>query len=301
MAAMMETLDVLFVVCLTLSNIFGTSCVSKGKFSRIDGYMLSSGGPKFHYTTLSCGIRCFHNTSCLSFNYHVKTEECQFNIYSPYTKPLDVLQAPEWALYNLKRDNDWKLVFRAKAGNNLSPYHTWMGTSSPPTPVEDGCLLMTGTSNCTSIYRSHVLTTWDSESISEVKLEMYKDGNMTVNIRFNGTGSTYTNWFDHNRLIDSGWSTMSKNRTFNFFSLRGDCKRTFFVNEFYLICPKDLGWMIVIDPIVGSCPCGYDTQSDKPAFLFAQGDNVTRWENNDYGRADVLAVFIKRWLGHWNR
>ncbi|XP_033761059.1 uncharacterized protein LOC117342879 [Pecten maximus] len=153
---------------------------------------------------------------------------------------------------------------------------------------------MTGTSNCTSIYRSHVLTTWDSESISEVKLEMYEDGNMTVNIRFNGTGSNFTNWFDHNRLIDSGWSTMSQNRTFNFFSLQGGFMRTFFINEAYKGCPKDRGWMIVIDPNVGYFPCGYEAQPNKPAFLYARGENITRWGDNDYGLADVLAVFIKR-------
>ncbi|XP_033761061.1 uncharacterized protein LOC117342881 [Pecten maximus] len=289
-------MNALSVFCLLVSNILGTSFASKGKFIRTNGYMLSNGSliSNFDYSRQSCAMTCFQIAACVSFNYHAQTQECQFNSVSPYTDPLSVLEAQGWALYHLQRDDDWELVFRAKAGNNLSPFNTWMGTSSPPTPVEDGCLLLTGTSNCTSIYRSHVLTTWDSESISEVKLKMYKDGNTTVNIRFNGTGSTYTSWFDNNRLIDSGWSTLSQNRTFNYFSLQGVCQRTFFMNEVFNGCPNDLGWMTVIDWNINCGVCGYDIQSDQPAFLFAPGENVVRWDSNDYERADVLAVFIKR-------
>ncbi|XP_033761125.1 uncharacterized protein LOC117342936 [Pecten maximus] len=249
---------------------------------------------KLNYTRRNCAITCFQSTTCLSFNYHVQTQECQFNTDSPYTKPLDVLEAPGWALYHLQRDTDWELVFRAQANNSLSPYQTWMGNSSPPNPVEDGCRLMTGTSTCTSIYRSDVLTTWDSESISEVQLHMYHKGRRVVYIRFNGTGSTLTNWFSVDRLIDSGWSTMSQSRTFNSFSLKAGSERRFFINQNYGGCPYDVGWMVVIDIDTNIKPCVWDSMSNRPVFLFAPGEDVTRWIDFVHREADVLAVFIKR-------
>ncbi|XP_069103862.1 uncharacterized protein [Argopecten irradians] len=203
----------------------------------------------------------------------------------------------QYKCYNLFTDSDWELVFRAQAYNNLSPYNAWMGTLSLPTPAEDGCRLMTNTSTCTTIYRSGILDLWESESLSEVQLEMYKDGQRVVNIRFDGIGSTIDDWFDISRLIDSGWSKLNKNSTFNFFELRGAGERTFYMNQRFRGCALDRGWMMVADVnATARWFCDYDNNhTGFPAFLYAPGEDVMLWQDPtfDYGLADVLAVFIK--------
>ncbi|XP_060079373.1 uncharacterized protein LOC132558784 [Ylistrum balloti] len=242
---------------------------------------------------IKCADMCLQ-TSCLSINYHSQNEECQLNTDSPYTNPVIVQEVQDWAIYFLQKDNDWEMVFRAMSNNGLRTADAWMGTPPPPTPVEEGCRLLTTSSTCTSIYRSEHLNTWNSENISEVKLELYKAGVRVVNIRFDGKGSNYIDWFGTNRLIDSGWKTMSKSRLFEHFSIYGFCWRKFYINQSFGGCSNDQGWMVVIDVNLESCSCRYDIQSDRPAFLFAPGEDITRWNNHNYDRADVLAIFIKR-------
>ncbi|XP_021364995.1 uncharacterized protein LOC110457871, partial [Mizuhopecten yessoensis] len=150
-------------------------------------------------------------------------------------------------VYYVFVENDWELVFRAQSNNSLSPYAAWMGTLSLPTPVQDGCRLMTETFTCTTIYRNDVLDMWSSGNITEVQLELYRGGSRVVYVRFDGRGSALTNWFSIDKLIDSGWSTMSKSRTFNYFSIHGADERRFFINQNYGSCPVDAGWMAVID------------------------------------------------------
>ncbi|XP_060079353.1 uncharacterized protein LOC132558769 [Ylistrum balloti] len=280
-----------------LTNIIEIVCASNGKFIKINGYKLSGAFSIWNFyfngTRLKCAETCLQ-TTCLSFNYHSQTEECQLNTESHYTNPLIVQEAQDWALYYLHKENDWELVFRAQAYNNISPYNAWMGTLSLPTLVEEGCLLLMNTSTCTTIYRNDILNTWDSESISEVKLELYQAGVTVVNIRFNGTGSNYTDWFSIDRLIDSSWDAMSKSRDFNHFTLLATEKRRFFINQNYGGCPNDVGWMAVIDAGSNIAGCAWDSMLIRPAFLFAKGEDATRWMQFDHGFADVLAVFIKR-------
>ncbi|XP_069103837.1 uncharacterized protein [Argopecten irradians] len=239
-------------------------------------------------STTTCAIMCFNigNQHCLSFNYHHMNGECQLNADSPYTKPSAVKEAADWAIYYLQKEDDWELVFRAHAYSNLSPYNVWMGTSLPLLPAEDECRLLTST-QCTTIYRNEVLDTWDSENITEVQLELYEDGNRVVYLRFDGVKSTKDNWFDANRLIDSSWSMMSINSEFNHFSILGMCQRTFYINKDFGGCVNDLGWMIIMDPLMSLCSCGYDNNHPgKPAFLYARGQTVTRWEHNEKANVD---------------
>ncbi|XP_060079355.1 uncharacterized protein LOC132558770 [Ylistrum balloti] len=241
----------------------------------------------------TCAVECFQ-TECLSINYQSETKECQLSKDSPYTNPVLVQEAQYWEIYYLQKENDWELVFRAQAHNNISPYNAWIGTLSLPTLVEEGCLLLMNTSTCTTIYRNDILNTWDSESISEVKLELYKAGVRVVNIRFDGKGSNYIDWFGIDRLIDSGWETLTKHRTFNHFTLWGSEWRRFLINQYYGGCPFDSGWMAVIESNRNMEFCAWESSSIRPVFLFARGEDVTRWINYDHGFADVLAVFIRR-------
>ncbi|XP_060079357.1 uncharacterized protein LOC132558772 [Ylistrum balloti] len=272
-------------------------CESDGTFKRISGHKLSGANLilkyQFSNPIIACAVECFQ-TECLSINYHSETKECQLCKDSPYTNPVLVQEAQYWEIYYLQKENDWELVFRAQAYNNISPYNAWMGTLSLPTLVEEGCLLLMNTSTCTTIYRNDILNTWDSESISEVKLELYKAGVRVVNIRFNGTRSTYTDWFGINRLIDSGWETLSQSRHFPNFSVRGPCQRSFYINQYFRGCRYDKGLILVNDLNYNPCPCTYDTTSNRPEFMYAPGEDVTQWEDYNYGQADVLAVFIKR-------
>ncbi|XP_021349778.1 uncharacterized protein LOC110448070 [Mizuhopecten yessoensis] len=150
-------------------------------------------------------------------------------------------------VYYVFVENDWELVFRAQSNNSLSPYAAWMGTLSLPTPVQ---------------------------------LELNRGGSRVVYVRFDGRGSTFTNWFGIDKLIDSGWSTMSKSRTFNYFSIHGTAERRFFINQNYGSCPVDAGWMAVIDTTSVYGPCEWDIKTKKrPAFLFAPTEDVTQWQN----------------------
>ncbi|XP_069103863.1 uncharacterized protein [Argopecten irradians] len=291
-------MGVLSRVFVIISAIFEVSCCSRGKFVRYNGYVLSGGGSLLNskHRITACAIKCFQLANCLSFNYHRQNQECQLNADSPYTTPLAVQEASEWAIYHLQRDGDWELVFRAQAYNNLSPYDAWMGTLPLPTPVEDGCRFITAAFTCTTIYRSRVLDMWDSEGITKVQLEMYKDGNRVVRIRLDGAGSTKDSWLAKDRLITSSWSTMDRSRTFNYFSLRGHLSRTFYLNqEFHNTCPNDLGWMMVQDLNVPRHVCDYDNDHPGfPAFLYTPGEDIIAWEHQNFGRADVLAVYIRR-------
>ncbi|XP_069104622.1 uncharacterized protein [Argopecten irradians] len=292
----MEAMRSLFTAAIFSMDIIVTvSDISYGNFIRIDGYKLTSpfAVGYYQFSRLKCAETCLQNI-CSAINYHVQTQECQLNSDTPYTNPEAVEEVQGWAIFYLQRDTDWELVFRAKANNSLSPYNTWMGTSSAPTPVQDGCRLMTGTFTCNSIYRSDVLDSWQSQSISEVKLEMYRHGKRVVRTHFNGTGSTFTDWFGIDRLIDSGWSTLNENRTFNYFQLLGSDSRRFFINQNYGGCSNDAGWMVVIDVDNGYRVCDWDSMVNRPVFKYAPGENATRWIEYAHEEADVLAVFLKR-------
>ncbi|KAH3857048.1 hypothetical protein DPMN_099645, partial [Dreissena polymorpha] len=162
----------------------------------------------------------------------------------------------------------WLTVFRGIPGIGVNPLDAWLngtGTTSDPT-----CRDTLGPS-CDKHYRDPLVDYWAAIRLTEVKIVFYK-GALEKLITFNGVGSSISNWFDINRVLDSSWTTLV-GKSYGYFSLEGDAGngRRFFTTSHYSHCWADRIFTLVIAKKVA--PCAFDLQSSYPQILFATGDD----------------------------
>eukprot|EP00105_Crassostrea_gigas_P023738 XP_011443729.2 PREDICTED: uncharacterized protein LOC105339720 [Crassostrea gigas] len=183
-----------------------------------------------------------------------------------------------------------ELMFRATPGVKLSVKDTWLGNTLPPT-AQDTCVSMETTS-CSSHYRNPRVDLWESLSISQVTLELYKYGSKVAFITFDGKDSNISDWFSSSRILDSSWSDVTPSTIYNSFSINGNCSRSFVVNKHSNGCLDEKGWLAVGEPATGCCP--WDIVPNKPSFLYSAVDDIVTFvsRSTDLGTAEAMAVFV---------
>nr|KAG5688311.1 hypothetical protein BaRGS_009943 [Batillaria attramentaria] len=141
-----------------------------------------------------------------------------------------------------------------------------------------GCLSVDGREPCDRHYRSSLLDVWPSTVIDKVRVSWYKEGEEQAYIEFDGKDSTYLNWFSKDKVVNSSFTDLSSEPQ-NYFSIMGGC-------------PNDEGWSVVLDK---ADPCDWGNSTEPyPIFLFSKLSTFVNWNNeNDVGRADVLAITVK--------
>uniref|UniRef100_K1QST1 Uncharacterized protein n=1 Tax=Magallana gigas TaxID=29159 RepID=K1QST1_MAGGI len=112
-----------------------------------------------------------------------------------------------------------ELMFRATPGVGLSVKDTWQGNILPPT-AQDTCISMETTS-CSSHYRNPRVDLWESLSIFQVTIELYKHGSKVAFITFDGKNSNINDWFSSSRILNSSWSDVTPSTIYNYFSIEG--------------------------------------------------------------------------------
>ena len=136
------------------------------------------------------------------------------------------------------------------------------------------------------------MTTWDS-SIDQVAFVVYRSGQRSAFVVFDGTGTDSQTWFSDTKVINSSWTDLTTTSK-NYFSIQGDDKthytleRRFFMNNYYNGCSLDMGWFIAVDSY-DTCTWGQTT--DYPLFLVSGSDKKSTLSSMQ--TADVFAVFVK--------
>ncbi|OPL33076.1 hypothetical protein AM593_09501, partial [Mytilus galloprovincialis] len=116
----------------------------------------------------------------------------------------------------------WTTVFVACPGNGKSVWDAWNAyagvTCATSSVVEDA-------DTCKQSHQSDpILNEWRSSHIEQVRLRLWKDGEIVVQMTFNGTDTYKFNWFTQRRLLASTYS-------YDTYEGRGDTQFTFFSSD----------------------------------------------------------------------
>ncbi|XP_071179142.1 uncharacterized protein [Mytilus edulis] len=152
--------------------------------------------------------------------------------------------------------------------------------------------------SCTNRHlRSPMIDNWNGSLIDQVKVELFKNGKLAVDIYFDGRGSTNDNWFTKERLRSNSFNDLTQMSTFNFFAMDGhqDHHRHFFIHRNYGGCPIDKGWMIIVDASdTGFRPCMFDKLPGMfyPYILYGPGRQMAHYYAGYYAVADMMIISI---------
>ncbi|XP_071164198.1 uncharacterized protein [Mytilus edulis] len=251
-----------------------------------------------HNSTNTCALYCLADIACVSANYNLVTTQCELNSKSPLDESANIEEDNEWKVLYSKENlppNSWELIFRGTAGIGVKIYDSYVGTVSLRTH-EVGCQLpVTHNLTCTTHYRDPILDIWSSQSILKVKVAMYKDSVMVMNMVFNNTDTGLnTDWYSQDHLAYSSYTDMTTfGITYNFFSIQGDeaIERRFYINNNYNGCPFDMGWIAVFDY---GFTCSYDIGLQYPAFAYMTNNIMGQWDLKAFQLADALAIYIQK-------
>eukprot|EP00105_Crassostrea_gigas_P006256 XP_011420121.1 PREDICTED: uncharacterized protein LOC105322915 isoform X2 [Crassostrea gigas] len=203
--------------------------------------------------------------------------------------------------------DDWALIFHAPSGNGEDVLNTWKTRHNNcdivsgicPCSMSDGCLppkarIETYKSPSKTL-RSPFIDYWDCLNINKVKFELNVQGDTVAFLEFDGRGSNYLNWFNNSRILNSSWTDLDKSETYNVFSIDTESMfgRNFFINKNNGVCHVRSGWLVVKEKTNITNLCEWDKHTTYPQFLYSQHGKVTRWIAKEYGKADVLNVYIQ--------
>ncbi|XP_060599275.1 uncharacterized protein LOC132752891 [Ruditapes philippinarum] len=213
-------------------------------------------------------------------------QSCQLETSSASGTCMNVLKTED-----LEQDG-WRMVFRGTSGNGHSVYHAWIDgkNSNPDKPIS-----MKRSHGLH--YRDNMVNHWSHLGIKLVKFAFYDADKEVAYVIFNGVDSDIRNWFDKKRVIDSSWGNLTSRSAFNYFSIPGhyvkDIDRRFFINRSYGGCPKDRGYLAVINSAVASPACLFDDQPSYPAFIYSKYNSADFFQRRMFGIADFMVVLIK--------
>eukprot|EP00105_Crassostrea_gigas_P001780 XP_011414077.1 PREDICTED: uncharacterized protein LOC105318574 [Crassostrea gigas] len=202
---------------------------------------------------------------------------------------------------------NWVLIFHATSGNGESVLNAWKARHNKcdivsgicPCSISNGCLppkaKLETFKPTTKTLRSPFIDYWDCLNINKVKFELNVQGDTVAFIEFDGRNSNFLNWFHNSRILNSSWTDVYKSQTYNFFSIDKETKfyRHFFINKSYGGCPQDFGWLAVKDSDNFSIACDWDKHSTFPQFLYSRNGKITRWNNMEFGKAEVLNIYVQ--------
>ncbi|XP_071177312.1 uncharacterized protein [Mytilus edulis] len=145
--------------------------------------------------------------------------------------------------------------------------------------------------------RSSIIDTWNGSVIDQVKVELFSNGKLGLQIYFDGYLSTSSNWFSMERLFNSSFNDLTKMSTSNFFSMDGDqtVDRHFYINSYYDGCSNDTTWMVVIDAADANYrPCFFDHLhgQEYPYILYGPDQHKVTLNDGTYTVADKMVISI---------
>ncbi|XP_071099668.1 uncharacterized protein [Haliotis cracherodii] len=249
----------------------------------------------------ACAVLCSReNSTCKSFNYKSSDGSCVLNQEELYTFDALFEETPAWAYYgpiaNGVSSSEWTLVFKAVSGSGINFKESWeqagVAHDQDLTNQNPAYFSKHGASSSYPFYRSHWLDDWSTAGIKEVKLGLYENGTEVMAMTFDGVGSSRDDWFSHARLRTHPYTVDLAAFSPTIFSLKGQLYRKFYITmsgEFNNC--NNFGWLIVVNIV--SNLCVFDKESPKPQFIYARGSEGTDFINEVYGKAEVLAVFVK--------
>ncbi|XP_077994469.1 uncharacterized protein LOC144448190 [Glandiceps talaboti] len=185
--------------------------------------------------------------------------------------------------------SEWQVLLKGVSRSGVSVYNMWVNN------MAIGC---DDDKNINSVenYRSSRVHQWENLSITHVKLSAYKQGREVVTVIFDGTGSTMTNWFNLDRVLESTWPNDLKSTSPNVFSIYGQAgsnfERRFFMSHSDNGCYGDSGWFVVLEK--GSpTQCSWEDPSGQvPVFLYSQTLSSSDWDTGIVGEAEVLTISV---------
>ncbi|GFO46698.1 collagen alpha-4(vi) chain [Plakobranchus ocellatus] len=189
---------------------------------------------------------------------------------------------------------EWRLVFRGTAYNNVALYPAYLHGTGIPLEVEQGCKQFNKSLPCINHYRNQdAVDNWIN--IDKVLFAIYKDDHIVKHVVFNGRGSTYTSWFHVGRVLLSSWDDLIT-QPHNIFSIVGETSpnsvRRFFMSlDYHRGCDGYRGWFFAFDTLHGGCPA--EKTAATPTFPYAAGNTFAVWTSANKALADAIGVFVK--------
>ncbi|XP_063447541.1 uncharacterized protein LOC134727082 [Mytilus trossulus] len=190
-------------------------------------------------------------------------------------------------------------IFVACPGNQQSVLTTWKTGTGLDYDIEHI------KNPCTNMNNQHIRSTmidkWDGLPIDQVKIELFKNGKLAVEIYFDGHSSTNSDWFSKDRLRSNSFNDLTQLSTTNIFSMDGDpyYDRRLFISKSYGTCYTDYGWFVVSDTSdTASRYCYFDRLPGKayPYILYAADQHVARFNyygyDNEVELADKMVISI---------
>ncbi|XP_071181292.1 uncharacterized protein [Mytilus edulis] len=208
-------------------------------------------------------------------------------------KLVDEIKDMKQLLSTKAEKKDFKPIFKACSGNKQSILDTW----KKPTMGGD---ISNIKDSCTNRHlRSTMIDNWNGSLIDQVKVELFRNEQLAVEMFFDGRDSTSSNWFTKNRLRSNSFNDLTRMTTFNLFSMDGDQLRDrhFFINRAYGGCPNDKGWMVVIDTAyANNRPCKYDKLPGKnyPYILHGPDQQLANYEHGKLENILVCTMLRRR-------
>ncbi|CAC5395483.1 unnamed protein product [Mytilus coruscus] len=211
-------------------------------------------------------------------NQQLKSNE---KVFALERKLVDDIKDMKHLLSTQAEKKDFKKIFVACNGNKQSILDTWKK------PTMGGDINNTKDSCTNRHLRSTMIDNWNGLLIDQVKVELFRNEQLAVEMFFDGRGSTSSNWFTKNRLplsaMGSTFSTLhSSDQLYD---------RHFFINRNYGGgCLDDKGWMVVIDTAdANNRPCKFDKLpgKDYPYILYGPDQQLAIY---DQGKSENILV-----------
>lgn len=266
---------------LPLYNL--ATVVKKDAFHRLSNQRVPNISSQYiTRSAVQCCVACNGHDDCQSVNYHHVNGSCQL---VPKLFPPLYITDNSWDVYSKR---DWHLVFVGLKGNGVDVYDSYVNGISTVTD-DVNCMTLNMTA-CGQNYRSPVINSWASLSITEVKYSLYKNGQEAAYAIFDGAESDAINWFSSTRLLHSSWTDALTWTPFRYFTIAGHAPtRRFAMTAFYGNCNTDLYFTVTITgPGFG---CTYENRVAYPQFIYSSTASPSTGVN--LVDADFMAIFIK--------
>ena len=158
----------------------------------------------------------------------------------------------------------------------------------------------------TGVYRnSEIVDNWKTYNITKVKVNIIDNENVVAFLVFNGCGSSTSNWFDQNRLLESSWTDLTTTTPIQYFSLSGlqvahlsDYTSVIYKARFFISsvvdfenCNNDQGWLVTTYILY---PCDYDGSHTGVRILYAKDNKMARLNEDELGFAERLDIWIQK-------
>ncbi|KAK2138727.1 hypothetical protein LSH36_2517g00000 [Paralvinella palmiformis] len=160
----------------------------------------------------------------------------------------------------------WIPIFQANNGSGLDVYNAWNSSNFNITTMEGPSPLKTQQAIWQIIKGVFQISSKNMKQVSY--------------IIFNASGSTSSDWFSHDRIIDSSYVNMTATiyspKNFGIIfryshkSVEYGVVRRFYGYWFHAGCSKDRGWIAVLDISKGWC--NWEQNGFRPSFMYCSGN-----------------------------